>query len=284
MKKIAALFLSTLALNSFASLEEAADIIPAKTVVREIKKIKELEAFVPDNKTRLILAVDNVLLTSSLQMATKNWFYYRIDKHRKEGMTQEQAANKAVREWTAVLNLTRQTLVDPDIVPVLNRLYAKNVEVLALSSRGIGLASNTVDQLKELGVNLNPQAIADVAFALGEKLLLFRGGVLFTSGALKVAALKKFSAVKKLGSPQRVVMLSQSDNALRLMAEGFRIHSPQTEFVALRLTTMDKLVAAFDAAKGDREFTPLEQISKKHAADKVTLHKHSVKPCVRVEI
>lgn len=263
MKKIALLVLAvfSLAVNAAPEKKKCGAIV-------EISSFKQLESFVKNKNTLVILSLDNVLLTGQHQMGMAKWFYHRIQKYVDAGMDQEKASDKALADWTAVLNIIPQQLADSSAPKVIRTLQKKNVRFIGLTSRGLGLASRSISQLKEVGINLNPLGLPDFPVKLGEKLLLYRGGVYFISGAHRVSALEKLAEGLKMENWKHVVMVSQDKNTLNEIAEGFCIHKKDTEFVPLRLNILDKKVSNFNPAVGDLQFEQFSKIMSDEEAQK----------------
>src|SRR5437867_2470276 len=82
---------------------------------KEIKSFAQVLDFVKDKDTVLVLSLDNTLLKSPLQMGQRAWFYHRKTKYLKSGLKETDATQKALAEWTGILNLFGQQPVANDI-------------------------------------------------------------------------------------------------------------------------------------------------------------------------
>jgi hypothetical protein len=225
--------------------------------VIEIKSLEEVLKYADKPRENVVIfSIDNVLLSSDYQISTRQWFYHRIDLYQKKGLNDRDAVDRAIAEWTAVLSLVPQTIVDPKAPEVLEKLKKNQIRFLGLTSRGVGLSSRTIQHLKSFNIDLSSGATSqsDLPLMLGEKLLLYRNGVLFTSGSHKVMALKKLQEMATITQPKKIIMVSQSEDSLTLMEESLRLHSKGTEFIPLRLSIMDKQISEFDPNLADVQF------------------------------
>lgn len=255
MKKVLSFLLLTFVFLSGQSYGKTED----KTItINSFDKVKD---YVKDSQTVLILSIDNVLLKSDIQMGRKSWFYYRANKHLKEGQTKNRAYEKAISEWTAVINAHPQSLVEPNIPKVINEIQSQRTKIIGLTSRGIGLSSKTIECMRDFGIDLSKTSgvTRDFPLMMGDKLLLYRKGVLFTSGAHKVMALQKLEELAGVSRPKRVVMVSHSQRVLNIVKDGFKFHAKNLEFIPIRYSKMDHEKESFKPEVGDKEY---EQFSK----------------------
>ncbi len=232
--------------------------------INQIKTFSEVLPFINKPETVLLISIDNVLLKSPLQMGQRSWFYYRKKSYLKSGLNEAVAAQKALAEWTGVISLFGQIAVADDIAKTIEDIQKKKIKIIGLSSRGLGLASLTIQHLKDAGIDLgltsglNP----DQPLILGDKLLLYRHGVLFTSGVGKVNALEKLFNLVQISRPKKIVMISQDERTLGLMGEGlaYQGYSKTIEFMPLRYTAMDQEIKNFDAQIADIQFASLMKV------------------------
>ncbi len=239
VKKIISIIVLPLALAVSAQAK------PAK--MQEIKAFSQVLDYVKDKDTVLILSIDNALLKSPKQFGQRLYYYYLIDKY-KTKMKEKDATQKALAEWTGILNLFGQQPVADDVAKTIDQIQKKFIKVIGISSRGLGLASLTVQHLSQAGIDLGRTSgiKQDMPVILGEKTLLYRNGILFTSGVGKAIALKKLFELTKVSQPKKIVMVSHDERTLKLVAEGVKYHGKGVEFVPLRYTLMDAEIKKFD--------------------------------------
>ena len=163
---------------------------------------------------------------------------------------------------SAIINIFPEKLVSTDIKSTIDKLQQQKIKIIGLSSRGLGLASHTIEQLKELGVNLNKTSglKKDIPLCLGEKTLLYRGGVLFTSGTHKIKALKKLFEITQVSQPKKIVMVSHSKQTLKIVGDGLRLHAKNLKYTPIRYTAMDQKEAAFDPGVADLQFESFKHV------------------------
>lgn len=245
---------------------------PSTAKTQEITTFAKVLDYLKDKDTVLVLSVDNTLLKSPMQMGQRGWFYHRKSVYLKKGMKEGEATAKALAEWTGVLNLFGQQPVADDIAKTIDQIQKKNIKIVGISSRGLGLASLTVQHLAQAGIDLGRTSgmKQDFPLILGEKLLLMRNGILFTSGVGKVIALKKLADVTNVAQPKKIVMVSHDQRTLNLVAEGMRYHAKSVEFVPLRYTAMDEATKSFNPHVADTQFESLMSVlNNEQAATKV---------------
>lgn len=268
MKKIAFKLLFVMLLVPVVAL----CLPPTAAKVKEIKTFAQVLDHVKDKDTVLILSVDNALLKSPSQMGQRAWFYHRKSTHLKNGLKETDAIQKALAEWTSILNLFGQQPVANDIAKTIDQIQKKHIKIVGVSSRGLGLASLTIQHLAQGGIDLGRTSgiKQDVPVILGEKLLLYRNGVLFTSGVGKAIALKKLFELTKVSEPKKIVMVSNDERTLKLTSEGMRYHGSKVEFVPLRYSAMDETIKKFDPQVADVQFKSMMNVQSDEQA-KMTL-------------
>lgn len=258
MKKIILniLFLTTMISSVIVAVPKPA------TKIQELKNFSDLLEIVKDKDTILLLSVDNALLRSPMQMGQRAWFYHRKAMHMKNGLKENLATQKALAEWTGVLNLFGQQAVANDVAKTIDEIQNKRIKVIGISSRGLGLASLTIQHLSQAGIDLGRTSgiKQDVPVILGEKLLLYRNGVLFTSGVGKAMALKRLGELTRISQPKKVVMVSNDERTLKLTAEGIRFHHKNIEFVPLRYSAMDETIKQFNPEIADLQFASMMNV------------------------
>lgn len=265
--------LKILFLSSLFSVFAYADM-PVIAKTREIKTFTQVLDYVKDQDTVLMISVDNALLKSPLHMGERAWFYHRKAKHLKSGLKEPAATEKALAEWTGVLNLFGQQIVADDIAKTIDQIQKKQIKIMGVSSRGLGLASLTVQHLAQAGIDLGRTSGVkqNIPVILGQKLLLVRNGILFTSGVGKAIALKKLADLTKVAKPKKIVWVSHDQRTLDLVAEGMRYHNKGVEFIPLRYTIMDEAAKKFNSELADVQFESLMNVlSDEQAASKLKM-------------
>lgn len=201
----------------------------------EIKKYLE-----PD--TLVILDIDNTLITPIQEVGSDQWFSHRRDWYGLQGYSADQALEMALAEWEAVQNITRVMTPEPITSQVVRDLQDR-FTVMGLSTRGLALATRTVYQLKDVGIDLSTDSLSgDDIPLLNPKAILFRKGILFTSGTHKGKALLKLLEQVNY-TPRRIVFVN--DKATNLREVEVACEERQIPFIGLRYGYLDERVKSF---------------------------------------
>ncbi len=209
----------------------------------EIKNFHEISNHIQEN-TLLIYDIDNTLIELNQLLGCDQWFNYKLKKHQKAGMEFQRALETTLNEWEAIQHLTSCRPVEPS-TPYIVADAQERFQSICLTSRGLALASRTIQLLKEAGFDLSKNSITDseIHFMCQNEGILFRKGILFTAGRDKGESLKKLLQACDF-VPERVLFVDDKQNQL-LSVERFceEAHIP---FVGLRYGFLDEKVANFD--------------------------------------
>ncbi len=221
--------------------------------ILETKNFREISSHVnPD--TLVLLDIDDTLLIPNQMLGCDEWFKYRMDKHKAEGMTTNAALDKTVSESEAVRQLTQMHLVEPGAEKIVQSLQEKGVCVMGLTVQGFALAKRTSQQLITNGFDLTKNALSkdDQHVLVKGNSMLYRNGVIFTTGTNKGEALT--AMLDKLGyTPKRIVFVD--DKASNLVDVEKAANKLKIEFIGLRYGFSDPHKAAFRPEVADVEFT-----------------------------
>ena len=194
-------------------------------------------------ETLVILDVDDTLLIPKQMLGCDEWFCYRLNQRKLAGHSASYALEKTLAEWEGVRHLTQMEIVEPNSQSVIQSLQAEGYCVIGLTTQGLALATRTVQQLKENGVDLSRTAPKDsVYFTINQHGILFRDGLLFTSGMPKGKAL--FQLCETLGKKvNRIVFVNDKATHLKEIEESAFANS--VEFIGLRYSYSDARKKAF---------------------------------------
>lgn len=205
-------------------------------------------------ETLVIIDIDDTLLVPVQMLGCDEWYMYRLNKRQQEGMTRPEAVEKSLAEWQAVRYLTEMEIVEPGNEAIVNDLQRRGHCVMALTTQGLALATHTVLQLKEKGIDFskNCPSQGDQFCAIKRHGVLYRQGVLFTSGTGKGEAL--FALCDTIGlSPQRLVFIN--DKATHLADIELVAAQRGVPFLGLRYAYSDKRKADFQVAIAEWQFS-----------------------------
>lgn len=215
--------------------------VPLCAEIVEVKHFSDIKRHLSSD-TLVILDIDNTLITPIQEVGTDQWFCHRRDWYELQGCNSGDALEYALAEWEAVQNITKVMAVEPGIPAVVQELQ-KTYTVMGLSTRGLALATRTVHQLKDVGIDLAVATLSreDIPL-LNPQAILFRRGILFTSGTHKGQALLKLLE-KVHYSPKRIVFINDKGTNLREVEVA--CEERKIPFIGLRYGALDEKVKAF---------------------------------------
>jgi Protein of unknown function (DUF2608) len=151
----------------------------------EVQHFEEIISYVTKD-TLIIFDIDDTLLIPSQMLGCDEWFRYRLEKHRKEGMLPKDALEKSLAEWEGIRQFTKMEMVEPGSDGFVHTLQAQGFCVMGLTTQRLALATRTAQQLKAHQIDLSltaPQK--EHYFLVRGHDVLYRSGILFTSGTPK---------------------------------------------------------------------------------------------------
>ncbi|MBS0623973.1 MAG: DUF2608 domain-containing protein [Verrucomicrobia bacterium] len=213
--------------------------LPADII--EVMRFEEIERYLePD--TLIILDIDNTLLEPIQELGTDQWFVHRRDWYEQQGYTSGESLEMALAEWEAVQNITKVMAVERSTPGIVTQLQQKYI-VMGMSTRGLALATRTVYQLKDIGINLASASLtAEDVPLLNPQAILFRKGILFTSGTHKGRALLKLFEQLHY-TAKRIIFVN--DKATHLREVEVACEESHIPFIGLRYGFLDEKVKAF---------------------------------------
>jgi hypothetical protein len=239
--------------------------------IREISSFKEIHPYLKP-RTLLVLDIDNTLIYPAQEVGSDQWFHSRIDYYRQRGYSYSDALDFALPEWEAVQNVTQVKLVEPYILDFLRSVQKDTaLQVMGMSTRGLGLAKRTVHQLETLSIDLSKTAPSrkELPF-LNSRAILFRKGVFFTACTHKGKALKMF--LDEIGyHPQQVVFVNDKRGHLRQVEETLEEHG--IPYVGLRYGYLDQKVKNFRKDIADVQYEAFQKIMSDIEAEKILASK-----------
>jgi len=230
-----------------------------------------------DNETLIVLDIDNTLLETKQALGSDQWFYHHFKDYIAQGMSSEEALERALPEWEAIQNLTDVQLVEPGTAQTVAALQEKGYTVIGLTTRGLGMSKLAVQQLKKLGINLVTTApTKEQVFFINEHEMypndphgvIFHQGILFTSGSHKGHAFS--TLLEKLDlHPKKVVFINDKASHLKPVEEA--CVAKGIPFVGLRYGATDARVKGYNHEVGRLQWKAFGQIlSDEVAASRLT--------------
>ncbi|PIS00340.1 MAG: hypothetical protein COT84_07865 [Chlamydiae bacterium CG10_big_fil_rev_8_21_14_0_10_35_9] len=223
----------------------------------EINHIEDLHDYI-DKTTLVIFDIDNTLIEPAQTLGSDQWFYYRRKQYQKEGYTSSDALEKALSEWMAVQCITDMKLVEQEAKPLIDSLQEKKICIMGLTTRGMGLATRTIHQLKDFQIHLDKTAPSkEEVFFENTNACLFRNGILFTAGTDKGLALQKL--LEKIGcQPKKIVFVN--DKKSHLLPVEIFCEKQKIPFIGLRYGYLDEKVYQFNGEVAEVQFEAFKKI------------------------
>jgi hypothetical protein len=244
-------------------------LIPCTILFSEIYEIKQIhEIHIHLHQDQLVIFdIDNTLMEPIQQLGSDQWFRYRIKEHQNKGMDYASALERTLPEWTAIQNITRVKPVEQNTAKCVHELQTKKYSVMGLTTRGLGIATRTVEQLMTIGIDLSITAPAtEEKFFMNDGGVLFRKGILFTAGTHKGKALKKFLNLIKFQPKSMLFINDKMENLKEVEMMCTEEHIP---FTGLRYGFLDEKIKKFRKDLVDVQFDHFGHILSDEAAEAI---------------
>jgi hypothetical protein len=208
----------------------------------EVGHFSEIHHYASDDAL-IILDIDNTLIEPVQELGSDQWFYHRCGEYKAQGYSSERAIEEALNEWHAVQSLTKVKLVEAHIDQEVHDLQSRHLNIMGLTTRGLAMATRTIQQLSTVGVDLTKTAPErEDLFFYTTQGVLFRGGILFTSGTHKGEALFTFLSRIDRYFPEVVFI---NDKASHLREIEVFCEKRGIKFTGLRYSQTDERVRSF---------------------------------------
>ena len=202
----------------------------------EIHNIDEFSKYAAEG-TLLVFDIDNTIIEPTQTLGSDQWFHHQIDQYVAKGYPAQEALEIALAEWMAIQNITKVQLVEPAVAGLIAKYQQMGWPLIGLTTRGLGMATRTIDQLQTLGIDLNRSApIKEDQYFENKGGVLFRGGILFTAGTNKGSAF--FKLMDKVGYEVKKVLFV-NDKATHLRELEKTCKKREVSFTGLRYGFLD---------------------------------------------
>lgn len=223
----------------------------------------------------VIFDIDNTLIEPVQELGSNQWFENRMKEYISYGCSKPDALEKALREWTAIQNITLVKLVEPEIAGIVKDLQTLGYTVMGLTTRGLGISTCTLHQLQTVNIDLKTTAPTDAEiFFMNERSVLFRGGTLFTAGTHKGNALEKF--LKTIDCKPSSILFINDKYSHLLPVEDY-CDKFAVPFVGMRYGFLDQKVKNFRKQIAEVQFYHFGHILSDEAAERI-LHEKKLAP------
>lgn len=209
----------------------------------EIKSIDEVFAHVTPS-TLVVLDVDETLLTTSQMLGGDRWFTDQLKQLQHQNFSFEEALAKTLPDYISLQNKTKVKPIEHQAAAVIHTLQKRGHCVIGLTSRSTEIAYVTINQLKTLGIYLQPTAITipkiEVYSHYPSKYI---EGILFSGGLNKGELLYDLMQYAQV-NVDRVIFINDKVKYLKQMEDFFE--PKNIEFIGLRYGAADASIEAFD--------------------------------------
>jgi hypothetical protein len=223
----------------------------------EVSSIEELEQHV-DDKTLVILDIDNTLMRPTQTLGSDEWFCDYYQKCLAACRDSKQARLQAVDLWHQIERLSDYQTMEKNTAAAVTRLQDKNLPVMALTTRSMDITDATFRQLAMCGIDLKKCApIHENFWVPGIDQVLWKDGVLFSTGRHKGQVLQAFLDHTHL-HPTRIVFINDKLAHLKEVESACDVRG--IEFLGLRYSGADSYVANYRRDLGDVQLKVFQKL------------------------
>ncbi|MEX1013517.1 MAG: DUF2608 domain-containing protein [Waddliaceae bacterium] len=235
-------------------------------VIVESGRFSDLLDYLKED-TWVILDIDNTLIEPIQTLGSDQWFRYRIKWYKEQGYDDHNSLLKALDEWQAVQFITKVKLVENETPQVIRSLQDEGRSVMGLTSRGLALATRTVEQLASVNIDLSRATFSDRDLLFfNPRGILYRKGVLFCAGTHKGEAFHKMLDLSQV-KPNSVLFIDDRPSDLKSVEEVCEREG--IEFIGLRYGFVDQKVEDFDYRVTNIQFDQMVNIISDEAAKRI---------------
>lgn len=127
-------------------------------MIIETNKIVDILLHI-NNDTIVIFDIDDTLLQATKYVGSQTFEKHMQISFRKNGLSKEEAINKADIIWTKLQDITHIKTVETETIKVLTELSNKNIKTMGLTARPAKIIDLTTKQLNTINISLNSNPI-----------------------------------------------------------------------------------------------------------------------------
>ncbi|MBA3816629.1 MAG: DUF2608 domain-containing protein [Parachlamydiaceae bacterium] len=189
-----------------------------KNNIFQAKDFNFIEKYInkADEQTLVIFDIDDVLITSRDEILKpyNNEFAERLEQNLESRFSEEDC----LRLWSTIWLQRRNDLVEPQIIPLINKLILRKIKILSLTNSWTGSFGDIksiedwrIEELSRFGYNFGvcwEEQKIDIELKpkYPNRFPLFKQGILFTCGISKGQTLKYF--MKKISwIPKKIIFI-----------------------------------------------------------------------------
>jgi hypothetical protein len=229
--------------------------IPYASCITESNTIADVLKFVDEPNTIVIFDIDNTLIHPNQELGSDQWFSYMMKEKFSQGLSAEQALAVVLPLFYQVHDYIKMYLAEPSTAQVVNNLFGRSIDTIALTSRSFPLIEKTEEQLKLNGISFKKSAKfnKELSCTLTRPAKL-RHGIIYCNNNDKGKTLLDVLQLCHC-QPQKIVFVDDKINHLfEVERECLANH---IKFVGIRYGALDNFVAQFDPIRAHEQLTAL---------------------------
>lgn len=210
----------------------------------EVTHIKEVERFITQDSL-VIFDIDDTLMVPKHMLGSDTWFQNQFSQNLLIYPSVQEALENTLSLWESIRHVSDMELVEKNTSFFIRNLQKKRYTIMGLTTQGIALATRTIQQLENFGIDLNHTSPfkKDYYIFNADHGVLYRKGILFTSGQKKGFSFMRFCKGIDY-CPSRIIFLN--DKLSHIKDLQFEVEKYNIEFVGLRYTYSDSRKKNFD--------------------------------------
>ncbi|MEI6805553.1 MAG: DUF2608 domain-containing protein [Myxococcaceae bacterium] len=197
-------------------------VVLAHSSYVEIGSMKELKSFV-DAETLVIFDLDNTVFHAKRYDCHASWCYDQVEAEKKIGSLSLERGMQIYLQWAESQKSCPVEFVEAETALEIEQLQKRNIKIMALTSRGVDLENETLEQLRSLGLSFASSALSRdfLEFSVKTK-AKFVEGILFVSMQnSKGSSLKKYFDLVNY-QPKKIVFIDDLMENLESLEASFR--------------------------------------------------------------
>lgn len=235
--------------------------VAAHAETHEISSYAEITQYIAGADTLVVTDLDNTVLESPQMLGSVQWVDSIIPKLLKGGLSEDLAHEMASGLFAEVNRFSPIKPVEAS-TPELIRNVQKKASMLALTARGLSLATRTVEQLREIGVNFETDLKKDkISLPLHPT-----EGTSYLKGVVSAGSKDKGVALREIlekNLPGRFKRILFIDDKLRYSQQVEKAFAGTSyEVHTFRYGAADAKVNAFDARIADHQWKHFQRTAK----------------------
>jgi hypothetical protein len=200
--------------------------------------------------TLVVFDLDDTIFRTPSMLGNDAWFSYQVQQKLAQGKTYNEATQEILPLYLVIQFCAKLELVDPLTPQFITDLHNKDIKIMALSTRSLGLVDYTKKELTRLGVCFSEHNPYQHDLKLGlTHAARYTDGILFGANNKKGELLMQFLDIIAY-QPKKIIFVNDKHSHLETVEH--QVESRGITFVGLRYSAEDARKAAFDPVVADQ--------------------------------